>query len=210
MEHKMKEATKAMLKIVNDPNMVPAFNGSSLYGNFRTRTFTDIYSDFESFKTDYIDCDIPTTLDDTALKTLYYLLYARYGNSNIASSDETQFKYKVFSTIFMYGPAWQKRLDIQKKLIDLGDDEILVGATAIYNSAYNPETAPNTQSTEELNYINQQNVTKYKKSKLEAYAVLEELIKTDVTEQFIGKFKKLFITIVEPELPLWYTTQGDL
>lgn len=199
-----------MLKIVNDPNMVPAFNGSSLYGNFRTRTFTNIYSDFESFKTDYIDCDIPTTLDDTALKTLYYLLYARYGNSNIASSDETQFKYKVFSTIFMYGPAWQKRLDIQKKLIDLGDDEILVGATAIYNSAYNPETAPSTQSTEELNYINQQNVTKYKKSKLEAYAVLEELIKTDVTEQFIGKFKKLFITIVEPELPLWYTTQGDL
>ena len=210
MEHKMKEATKAMLKIVNDPNMVPAFNGSSLYGNFRTRTFTDIYSDFESFKTDYIDCDIPTTLDDTALKTLYYLLYARYGNSNIASSDETQFKYKVFSTIFMYGPAWQKRLDIQKKLIDLGDDEILVGATAIYNSAYNPETAPSTQATEELNYINQQNVTKYKKSKLEAYAVLEELIKTDVTEQFIGKFKKLFITIVEPDLPLWYTTQGDL
>ena len=210
MEHKMKEATKVMLKIVNDPNMVPAFNGSSLYGNFRTRTFTDIYSDFESFKTDYTDCDIPTTLDDTALKTLYYLLYARYGNSNIASSDETQFKYKVFSTIFMYGPAWQKRLDIQKKLIDLGDDEILVGSTAIYNSAYNPETAPSTQSTEELNYINQQNVTKYKKSKLEAYAVLEELIKTDVTEQFIGKFKKLFITIVEPELPLWYTTQGDL
>lgn len=210
MEHKTKEATKAMLKIVNDPNMVPAFNGSSLYGNFRTRTFTDIYSDFESFKTDYIGCDIPTTIDDTALKTLYYLLYARYGNSNIASSDEIQFKYKVFSTIFMYGPAWQKRLDIQKKLIGLGDDEILVGATAIYNSAYNPETAPSTQATEELNYINQQNVTKYKKSKLEAYAVLEELIKTDVTEQFIGKFKKLFITIVEPELPLWYTTQGDL
>lgn len=209
MEHKMKEATKAMLKIVNDPNMVPAFNGSSLYGNFRTRTFTDIYSDFESFKTDYTDCDIPTTIDDTALKTLYYLLYARYGNSNIASSDETQFKYKVFSTIFMYGPAWQKRLDIQNKLIDLSDDEILVGSTAIYNSAYNPETAPTTQATEELNYINQQNVTKYKKSKLEAYAVLEELIKTDVTEQFIGKFKKLFITIVEPELPLWYTTQGE-
>lgn len=185
------------------------YSGSSLYGNFRTRTFTDIFDAYEKFKEAYDTNGIPTTLDDTSLKTLYYLLYARYGNAHIASSDENQFKYKVFSTIFMYGPAWQKRLDIQKKLIELGDDEILVGATAIYNNALNPGTTPSTQTLEELDYINQQNVTKYKKSKLEAYAILEELIKTDVTEAFIGKFKKLFITIVEPELPLWYTTQGD-
>lgn len=184
-------------------------NGSSLYGNFRTRTFADIYTTFEEFNEDYTSNGIPASLSTVNLRTLYYLLYARYGNSNIASSDENQFKYKVFSTIFMYGPSWQKRLDIQKKLIDLGDDEILVGATAIYNQALNPSQMPSTQTLEELNYINQQNTTKYKKSKLEAYAVLEELIKTDVTEQFIGKFKKLFITIVEPDLPLWYATQGD-
>lgn len=184
-------------------------NGSSLYGNFRTRTFADIYTTFEEFNEDYTSNGIPTSLSTVNLRTLYYLLYARYGNSNIASSDENQFKYKVFSTIFMYGPSWQKRLDIQKKLIDLGDDEILVGATAIYNQALNPSQMPSTQTLEELNYINQQNTTKYKKSKLEAYAILDELIKTDVTEQFIGKFKKLFITIVEPDLPLWYATQGD-
>lgn len=193
------------MKIINDPNIVPAANGSSLYGNYRTRTFTDIYGDLDLFLEEYAECGIPVVLEETSLRTLYYLLYARYGNSNIASSDETQFKYKLFSTIFMYGPAWQKRLDIQTKLIELEDDEILVGATAIYNSALNPESAPSTQTLEELNYINQQNVTKYKKSKLEAYSILTELIKTDVTEQFIGKFKKLFITIVEPELPLWYT-----
>ena len=193
------------MKIINDPNIVPAANGASLYGNYRTRTFTDIYGDLDLFLEEYAECGIPVVLEETSLRTLYYLLYARYGNSNIASSDETQFKYKLFSTIFMYGPAWQKRLDIQTKLIELEDDEILVGATAIYNSALNPESAPSTQTLEELNYINQQNVTKYKKSKLEAYSILTELIKTDVTEQFIGKFKKLFITIVEPELPLWYT-----
>ena len=186
-------------------NDYDTYSGSSLYGNFRTRTFSDIFGEFEKFEEIYNNNGIPTTLDSTSLKTLYYLLYARYGNSHIASSDENQFKYKLFSTVFMYGPAWQKRLDIQKKLIELGDDEILVGATAIYNSANNPSSEPSTQTTEELNFINQQNVTKYKKSKLEAYAVLEELIKTDVTEQFIGKFKKLFLVIVEPELPLWYT-----
>lgn len=195
-----------MIVIANDPNVIPAYNGSSLYGNFRTRIFTNIYSSFEAFKEDYIGCGIPTTLSDDNIRTLYYLLYARYGNSNIASSDENQFKYKLFSTIFMYGPAWQKRLDIQTKLIDLKEDEILTGASAIYNAAYNPDQAP---TTEELNYISSQNTTKYKKSKLEGYALLNELIKTDVTESFIGKFKKLFITIVEPDKALWYTTYSE-
>lgn len=197
-----------MIEIVNDPNVIPAYNGSSLYGNFRTRTFADIYTEIQTFKEDYASCGIPTTLSDDNLTTLYYLLYARYGNSNIASSDETQFKYKVFSTIFMYGPAWQKRLDIQQKLVNLSDDEIVKGTTAIHNSALNPSTQPSTQTLEELNYINSQNTTKYKKSKIEGYATLYALIETDVTEEFIGKFKKLFITIVEPELPLWYT-QGE-
>ena len=182
-------------------------NGSSLYGNYRTRTFTNIFDSFEVFEETYINCGIPTTLSTASLTTLYYLLYARYGNSSIASSDENQFKHKVMSTIFMYGPAWEKRLDIQKKLLQLSDDEIIKGTTAIYNTALNPGTQPTTQTLEELTYINSQNTTKYKKSKLEGYAALYSLIETDVTEEFIGKFKKLFITIVEPNLPLWYTNE---
>lgn len=197
---------KIMIVIQNDPNVVPSYNGSSLYGNFRTRSFADIYTEIETFKEDYTTNGIPSTLSDVNLTTLYYLLYARYGNSCIASSDETQFKYKLFSTIFMYGPAWQKRLDIQQKLLGLSDDEIVKGTTAIHNSALNPSTSPSTQSLEELNYINSQNTTKYKKSKIEGYATLYALIETDVTEEFIDKFKKLFITVVEPEEPLWYKT----
>ena len=133
-------------------------------------------------------------------------MYGRYGNSSIASSDENQFKYKLYSVIFMYGPAWQKRLDIQGKLINLQEDEILKGSSAIYNTAQNPGTAPN---VEELAYINQQNTTKYKKSKLEGYSILYELIKTDVTKEFLDKFERLFIKVVEPQTPLWYITEGD-
>lgn len=185
-------------------NILNNVNNSSLYGNYRTRTFSNIYESFEAFKEDYLSNGIPTTLSDENIQTLFYLLYARYGNSNVASSDENQFRYKLFSTIFMYGPAWQKRLNIQTQLVNLKDDEIVLGTTAIYNSALNPSTAPTTQTLEELNYINSQNTTKYKKSKMEGLAALYQLIETDVTEEFIGKFKKLFITIVEPELPLWY------
>ena len=178
----------------------------TVYGIFRTRTFTQIYDSAEAFKEDYETCGIPTTISEESLTTLFYLLYARYGNSNISSSDENQFRYKVFSTIFMYGPAWEKRLDIQKKLRDLKESDIFKGSTAIYNTALNPETAP---GTDELNYINSQNTTKYTKSKLEGYAILTELIKTDVTEAFIGKFKKLFLNILAPQAPLLYATEGE-
>ena len=180
-------------------------NGSSLYGNFRTRTFSDIYPSALSFKEGYMESGITPTITTANAELLYYLLYARYGNSNIASSDENQFKYKVYSTIFMYGPAWQKRLEIQTKIMSLTEDDITKGSTAIHNEALNPGTAPSSQTLEELSYINTQNTTKYKKSKLEGYSALYSLIETDVTEAFIGKFKKLFITIVEPTEPLWYT-----
>ena len=198
-----------MIEILNDPNKIPANNGSSLYGNFRTRTFVEIWNNEEAFANDYNNNGIPVSISSLSLKTLFYLLYARYGNSNIASSDENQFKYKVFSTIFMYAPAWEKRLDIQKKLRELSDEEIMKGSTAIYNSALNPSTAPSTAALEELPYINQQNATKYKKAKMDAYATLYALIETDVTEELIGKFKKLFITIVEPDKALWYKTEGE-
>lgn len=198
-----------MIEILNDPNKIPENNGSSLYGNFRTRTFVEIWNNEEAFANDYNNNGIPVSISSVSLKTLFYLLYARYGNSNIASSDENQFKYKVFSTIFMYAPAWEKRLDIQKKLRELSDEEIMKGSTAIYNSALNPSTAPSTAALEELPYINQQNATKYKKAKMDAYATLYALIETDVTEELIGKFKKLFITIVEPDRALWYKTEGE-
>lgn len=182
---------------------------NSLYGNYRTRKFAEIFPSADVFTTECKESQVPMVLNDTNLTTLYYLLYARYGNSSVASSDENQFKYKVYSTIFMYGTAWQKRLDIQDKLSKLTDDEIVKGTTAVHNYAANPGQMPTTQTLEELDYINQQNTTKYKKSKIEGYATLYSLIETDVTEEFIGKFKKLFITVVQPEKPLWYVTEEE-
>lgn len=183
---------------------------NSLYGNYRTRKFTDIWEDLDDFVSDYNGNGIPQVLSEENTSLLYYLLYARYGNSHIASSDETQFKYKVFSTIYMYGLAWQKRLELQKEAAALDINEVMKdGGAAIYNHAFNPSQAPTTQSIEELSYINDQNVTKYRKSKVDAIATILALVETDVTEEFISKFKKLFLTIVEPELPLWYVTETE-
>ena len=179
----------------------------SEYGNYRTKKFTDFYPIAQDFFNDYHLCGIPSTITDDSATTLFYLLYARYGNSHIINSDENQFKYKMFSIIFQYGPTWEKRLDIQNKLRNLTEDELMHGTKAIYNTANNPGTEPSTGSLEELPYINSQNTTGYKKSKMDAYANLLALLDTDVTEDFIKKFGKLFITILEPREPLWYGTE---
>lgn len=178
----------------------------NLYGNYRNRTFTDVWNNVQSFQSDLAECGLPVKIDVETQTTLFYLLYARYGNSTIASSDENQFKYKLFSLIFQYGPTWEKRLEIQDSLRALDLDELMDGGKAVYNTAFNPNQAPSTDALEELQYINQQNTTKYKKSKVEAYNLVLSLLKTDVTEEFIGKFKKLFLVVVSPEEPLWYVT----
>lgn len=184
----------------------------SPFGNFRTRTFSEIYGDSTAFKNSFKNSGIPLEITDTSLTTLYYLLYAKYGNSHIASFDENQFKYKLQSIVFMYGPTWEKRLEIQKKLRNLSEADIVKGSQAIYNSATAPgtELAGLVDGEGKLDYIDGQNTTAYRKSKLEGYAILYELIKTDVSREFINKFRELFLKIVEPYSPLWYSTEiGD-
>jgi len=92
-----------------------------------TKTFAEIYDSATAFTTDYSTIDLGGITDSSLVTKLYYLLYAKYGNSPIANLDETQFKYKLFSLIFQYGPNWEKELDIQGilrnlQLSDLVDD----------------------------------------------------------------------------------------
>lgn len=200
---------------------------SKVLPQYSTIKFTEVWDDVSKFKTDLARSpfagsihygeaipkkpdeppkpDEPTNYPDN-VTLVYYLLYARYGNNPIANEDVTQWKYKIFSVIFQYGPTWEKKLDIQEKLRDIKDDDLLIGSKAIYNSAVNPSTAPSTNSLQELKYINGQNVTNYKKSQMDAYTQLLGLLEVDVTEDFLNKFKKCFKVFVAPERPLLYVS----
>ena len=137
------------------------------WGNFRTRKFKQIFPDTKTFISEVRASDL-SILEEKDLKIIYALLYARYGNSSIASDDEFQFKYGLYSTIFMYGPTWAKRLEIQEELRKMDLETLQTGSKAVYNTALNPGTSPTTAALDELTYINQQNTTNYKKSKAEA------------------------------------------
>ena len=181
----------------------------SLSTNLTTNvTFTDIYNNAEDFVNDYKASGLyndSNKITDPNATTLYYLLYAKYGNSSIRNWDETQFKYKLFSTIFMYGPSWEKRLEVQAKLRALKEEELTLGAKQIFNHSYNPSTAPSTDTLDELTTINDQNVTKNQRSKLDAYNLLLSLLETDVTNEFLNKFKPLFMQIGFDEPDIFIT-----
>ena len=308
---------------------------------YDTKLMTEVWSDASGFLTDYQNVGIPTTISNQNATTLYYLLYARYGNTPIANYDENQWKYKMFSIIFQYGPTWEKRLDIQTTLrglqiadlIDNGSYRALssqsgtetssktgsdnntrtlnttekntgtsalantgtdttastgtqsvartdtVGTTGetedIKNHAFNPSTAPAQNAYSPLTYINEQNATKNNvdstvtnnltdtttndlqnqtthnttstttndlsrsdtgtitdaraisdtvnaentsqnetttvmtAGKLKAYEKLLELLETDVTGDFINKFKVCFKQFVMPERHMIYVTEEE-
>lgn len=185
---------------------------------YDTYTFQDIWDEASKFKKDYTESELYITgqclTDGTGntvdnVTALYYLLYAKYGNSPIANFDVNQFKYKVYATIYQYGPNWQKELEVQQKLRALNDTELITGAKIIYNHAAHNGQAPATQDLDETNYIDDQNTTNYKRTKLDAYNNLILLLKTDVTQEFLNRFKPLFKTFVSPEIFPVYVSEED-
>ena len=179
---------------------------------YDTMLFCEVWDDVSKFKTEFAASPFVGAIKASSpdnVTLLFYLLYGKYGNNPIANFDLEQFKMKLFSIIFMYGPAWEKRLDIQNKLRALSDDDILIGSKAIYNQSMNPSTEPSTSSLDELTTINTQNTTAYKRSKMEAYGQLWDLISTDVTASFLDKFKDCFKVFVRPEQPLLYVSDEE-
>ena len=181
---------------------------------YNTKTFADLYEDYDTFKEDHVDnAFLPCVIDHddgttqnpkvSNLQILYYLAYSKFGNNPIANLDENQFKAKFEAVMWQYGPAWEKRLDIQKKVRELTATDIINGSSAIHNHAFNPSTDPSTDSPQVLPYINDQNTTQYFKTKMDAYSQLWGLIADDVTEEFMTRFKPLFQQVVHAKAYLY-------
>lgn len=177
---------------------------STMIPMYNTMLFCEIYSNVDDFILDYSHIGIPQTIKQESIRTLFYLIYAKYGNNPIANHDLNQFKYKIFSIIFQHGPVWEKKMEIQKILQNLNEDEILSGSKTIYNHAFNPGESPTSDEVDELTYINEQNTQKYKKSKTEAYMMLWNMLDSNITDDFLKKFRPLFKIVVYPENPLLY------
>lgn len=182
-----------------------------------TRTFAEIYhepidpvddsrTDYTYFEWFYQNCGVPnrllsstspdTTYDKYQLNTIYFLLMSRFANDHIKISDEQRFKLEVCSRIMQYGPQWQRLMALQDKMLKLTDDDLKYGHTTIYNHAMHPDTDPTTQTIDELDYIDDQNVTKMKRDGLDAYSRLLPWLDDKATTDFLKHFENLFVVVV--------------
>lgn len=183
---------------------------------YETKTFSEVYDNADDFKSEFKNSPLYNTqlgtITDENIELTFYLLYNKYGNNPIANLDENQFKFKLFGKMAQYGPAWEQKMKIQAKLRSLGLDsnsEIYKGSKAIYNHAFNPETEPKTGDLDEINYVNEQNTTGYKKSVLEGLALLADSLKNDVTDDYVNKFKHLFNMFASPQGLRAYVSDYD-
>lgn len=177
------------------------------YGNER---FVDIFPDYDTFQSKIDDSFIKGLVSDDKFKILYNLLLGRYGIAEINSkSGSNYWLCRFYNVIYEYAPEYFKKREIQDNLREMSVDDIMQGTKAIYNTAQNPDSKPSTNSLEELSYISNQSTTNYKYSKLEGYARLMELIKTDSTSSFLNKFQKLFMQVLTPYQPLLYNYESE-
>lgn len=175
-----------------------------------TKTFSNVYPTYEDFYQDYTNLGIPQRLKNISfLQTIYALLCGEYASSSIMSLSEAQFRMRLFTIVMSYGPQYERELQMQDTLLRMSDEELQVSSKAIYNTSLNPSTEPSTGTLDELPTINQQNVTKHKRSKLDAYAFLRDMLNADLTKEFIKRFDHLFVRVLRTNNPLYYTTEVD-
>ena len=176
-----------------------------------TKTFSQIYSSYDEFFQDYEGFGLNKIpfKDASFLKTVYLVLMGEYGSSPIINLTEDLFKIRLFTSVMAHGPKFERELDIQAKLLAMSDEDLQISAKTIFNVATNPSVEPSTNTIEELPTINQQTVTNHKRSKLDAWAYLENLLRDDLPSRFVRKFSYLFTVIPKTNNPLYYITHNQ-
>lgn len=178
------------------------------YNSFDGQRFIEVFPNVDTFTAAIGEAGIPISFQqDSTLSTIYYLLLGRYANDIIASSDTGRFTTECASLIFQYGPTWERSMKVQEELRALDIEQLKIGPTDIHNHSYNPGSAPSTQTLEELPTINDQNVSKKKRSAPEAYSLLMSLMDDTLTDKFLDKFRKLFLRLVAPTTPVLYDVE---
>ena len=181
---------------------------NSYYGNWRQNTFGEVWNSSTDFWNEYAELGFPSVIAEDKKALMFLALYGKFRNSVFAPSDLNRAKIQLFTLVWSKGPKWQKEVEIQGKLQSLTDEDLAIGDRRINNMASNPSVQPATGTLDELDYINGQSVLGYKKGAVEKYVGVLALLNDNITDSFLANFQPLFLVIVSPELPLWYSNYG--
>lgn len=112
----------------------------SWYGAYRTRTFKDIFTSSDDFKECLNESPLALNISDTELAKIHYMLYAKYGNSHIASSDENQFKAKLQLNMYSYYPVYKRKKEAIEALLEKNEAEFRAGQEFLTDNSGSSES----------------------------------------------------------------------
>ena len=176
---------------------------------YNTKLFSDIWDTSAKFKADYTTYETGignlNKIDDKYVVLTWQLIASKFGSTPIRSNSVDQFKLAVFSIMVSEAPTWVRRLELQQTVRNLTEADLVAGETSIANRAENPDEAPTTNTMDELTYINVQTTNKQKRSKLQAYALLDSLLQDDLCETYVHRFNNLFKKVYVPATYVYET-----
>ena len=177
---------------------------------YNQKLFCDIWDNAADFVSDMTASPLyDNEITTTQLSTIFYLLFAKYGNNPIASFDENNFKLKVASIIIAHAPNLFKKVAVQKSLRGLSLDDLQAGLKNTQNRALNDAAQPSTDTDDDLPYINEQVVNKSKRSVLDAYSYLLSILRSNAFDEFVNRFKPLFSRVVDNQNPWLYISDEE-
>ena len=180
---------------------------------YNTLLFNQVWENSAQFKADYTNYETGienlNKIDDKYVVLTWQLLASKFASTPIRSNSVDQFKLAVFGMMASEAPTWVRRLELQKAVRDLTESDLLAGETSIANRAENPDEAPTTSTMDELTYINVQTTSKQKRSKIQAYALLDNLLQDDLCETYVHRFNSLFKRVLVPASFIYVTEEDN-
>lgn len=163
--------------------------------------FSDVFPTFEDFKsaiTDYTNVDV----EDDFLNILYTKFNIKYQVSNIRFTIKEMFLYQFCSIFDNEFSKFKRRFDINQKLKNMTLDNIKIISEAVANFSETPNFKLEKPS-DAVDYINNQTASFGKIGDLEAYLKQLDALMTEGYEEFIDKFKELFVAFAFDD-PIYY------
>lgn len=179
----------------------------------KTFQFKELIPNFTTFKDFYnqelgIDIESATAEDQAIYEHCFKILYNRYCLSNVRYSTKEAFYCEFMIVLDDSVKQYMKRYKLIQKAYALTDAELIELNRAIQNYANNPNTTP-TNPLDPLEYISSQTFQVNVSNKLQAYLLAIETLPSQYDDDFLNKFKYLFIQIFNKDIPLYLDDEEE-
>ena len=171
-----------------------------------TFTFKELFPNLATFKTfaseTGIDVDHMTADDLVVLEHTYYILYSRYSIANVRYTTPEAFYGEMGITFDDEFRRYLKRYKLIANAYNLTNEDFEILNRAVSNYANNPNDEVQ-NPLDPLTYISSQTYNAQFSNKLQAYLLAIETLPSEYDEDFLAKFKHLFINIIPKDIPLY-------